>query len=133
MNTETNFKQGAHGDEAVFWLWKQWANVLRIRNDGVPMVGFTWYSLIDQVDWDTALREPNGNVNPLGLFDLDRKIRPVGEAYRKLMLDWQYILPVSSVCLRVPVVRPSEQDLSGVRCAPTPATERERRREAMAN
>ncbi len=108
MHTETNFKEGVHGDEAVFWLWKQWANVLRIRNDGVPMVGFTWYSLIDQVDWDTALREDNGRVNPLGLFDLERKIRPVGEAYRKLMLDWQYILPTSSVCLRVPVKRPSE-------------------------
>ena len=90
----------------MFWLWKQWANVLRIRNDGVPMVGFTWYSLIDQVDWDTALRETNGTVNPLGLFDLDRKIRPVGEAYHKLMMDWQYILPTSSVCLSVPVKRP---------------------------
>ena len=63
-------------------------------------LGFTWYSLIDQVDWDTALRETNGTVNPLGLFDLDRKIRPVGEAYHKLMMDWQYILPTSSVCLR---------------------------------
>ncbi|HZQ62788.1 MAG TPA: family 1 glycosylhydrolase [Casimicrobiaceae bacterium] len=132
MHTETNFKQGAHGDEAVFWLWKQWANVLRIRNDGVPMVGFTWYSLIDQVDWDTALREPNGNVNPLGLYDLDRKIRPVGEAYRKLMLDWQYILPTSSVCLRVPVKRPSEfvpHDDHLIRLA----DERERRRAALSN
>ena len=27
---------------------------------------FTWYSLQDQVDWDTALRENNGRVNPLG-------------------------------------------------------------------
>jgi beta-glucosidase len=132
MHTETNFKEGAKGDEAVFWLWKQWANVLRIRNDGVPMVGFTWYSLIDQVDWDTALREPNGNVNPLGLFDLDRKIRPVGEAYRKLMLDWQYILPTSSVCLRVPVKRPSEYapvDDHLIRLA----DERERRRAALTN
>ena len=132
MHTETNFKQGAKGDEAVFWLWKQWANVLRIRNDGVPMVGLTWFSLIDQVDWDTALREPNGNVNPLGLFDLDRKIRPVGEAYHKLMMDWQYILPTSSVCLRVPVKRPSEYtpvDAHLIRLA----DERERRRAALSN
>jgi beta-glucosidase/6-phospho-beta-glucosidase/beta-galactosidase len=57
-------------------------SVLRLRNDGIPTVGFTWYSLTDQVDWDTALREQNGNVNPLGLYDLDRKIRRVGEATR---------------------------------------------------
>ncbi|MDQ6620239.1 MAG: family 1 glycosylhydrolase [Pseudomonadota bacterium] len=132
MHTETNFKEGGHGDEAVFWLWKQWANVLRIRNDGVPMVGFTWYSLIDQVDWDTALRENNGTVNPLGLFDLDRKIRPVGEAYQKLMMDWQYILPTSSVCLRVPVVRPSESALIDPKHAAI-AGNRGRRRAALTN
>ncbi len=85
MHTETNLAQGPSGDEAVNWLWKQWANVLRVRNDGVPIVGFTWYSLTDQVDWDTALREKNGRVNPLGLYDLDRKIRPVGRAYKKLI------------------------------------------------
>jgi beta-glucosidase/6-phospho-beta-glucosidase/beta-galactosidase len=78
MHTETNLNEGPNGDEAVNWLWKQWANVLRVRNNGVPIVGFTWYSLTDQVDWDTALREDNGNVNPLGLYDLDRNIRAVG-------------------------------------------------------
>ena len=29
-----------------------------------------------------ALREDNGHVNPLGLYDLERKIRPVGKLYR---------------------------------------------------
>lgn len=47
MHTETNLSQGPNGDEAVQWLWKQWANVLRVRNSGVPTVGFTWYSLTD--------------------------------------------------------------------------------------
>lgn len=106
MHTETNLAQGAKGDEAVYWLWKEWANVLRLRNDGVPILGFTWYSLTDQVDWDTALREVNGRANPLGLYDLDRKIRPVGQAYQKLIADWREVLPTQSVCLRVPVVRP---------------------------
>ncbi|HYX37182.1 MAG TPA: family 1 glycosylhydrolase [Oligoflexus sp.] len=106
MHTETNFLQGPLGNEAVDWLWKEWANVLRIRNKGVPIVGFTWYSLIDQMDWDTALREENGNVNALGLFDMDRKIRPVGLAYKKLIDDWCKVLPTQSVCLKVPVVPP---------------------------
>jgi beta-glucosidase len=110
MHTETNIVQGPNGDEAVFWLWKEWANVLRVRNDGIPIVGFTWYSLTDQVDWDTALREMNGTVNPLGLFDLDRRIRPVGEAYKKIIREWGDVLPTQSVCLRVPVYPPSQSE-----------------------
>jgi beta-glucosidase/6-phospho-beta-glucosidase/beta-galactosidase len=108
MHTETNLNQGPGGDEAVNWLHKEWANVLRVRNDGVPIIGFTWYSLTDQVDWDTALRENNGNVNPLGLFDLDRNIRPVGAAYRDLIQSWRAVLPTQSVCLQVPVALPLE-------------------------
>ncbi len=115
MHTETNMTQGARGDEAVDWLWKQWANVLRVRNDGIPIVGFTWYSLTDQVDWDSALREVRGNVNAVGLYDLDRKIRPVGEAYKCLIADWAQVLPTQSVCLRVPVVPPSEYDQTWAR------------------
>jgi len=110
MHTETNLAQGPNGDEAVFWLWKEWANVLRVRNDGIPIVGFTWYSLTDQVDWDSALREMRGHVNPLGLYDLDRRIRPVGEAYRKIVREWGDVLPTQSVCLRVPVYPPSESE-----------------------
>jgi len=106
MHTETNVNEGPRGDEAVYWLWKEWANVLRVRNDGVPMVGFTWYSITDQVDWDIALREDKGKVNPLGLFDLDRKIRAVGKAYRQLIHDWREVLPTQSVCLRVPIEFP---------------------------
>jgi len=108
MHTETNFRQGQDGDEAVNWLWKEWANVLRVRNDGVPIVGFTWYSLTDQVDWDTALREENNNVNPLGLYDLNRNIRPVGEAYKQLIKEWREVLPTQSVCLYVPIAGPSD-------------------------
>ena len=109
MHTETNLEQGPNGDEAVYWLWKEWANLLRVRNDGIPVVGFTWYSLTDQVDWDTALRENNGRENPLGLYDLDRKIRPVGEAYKTLIREWRDVLPTQSVCLRVPLVMPHEE------------------------
>ena len=105
MHTETNYREGPTGQEAVQWLWKEWANVLRLRNVGIPTVGFTWYSLTDQIDWDTALREQNGNVNALGLFDLDRNIRNVGTAYKQLIRDWREVLPASSVCLTVPLAQ----------------------------
>ncbi|HYF54545.1 MAG TPA: glycoside hydrolase family 1 protein, partial [Salinarimonas sp.] len=110
MHTETNLVEGPNGDEAVNWLWKQWANVLRVRNNGVPIVGFTWYSLTDQVDWDTALRERNGRVTKVGLYDLDRVIRPVGRFYKQLIGEWRDVLPAQSVCLQVPIVMPGEYD-----------------------
>ena len=84
--------------------------MLRVRNSGVPTIGFTWYSLTDQVDWDSALREDNGNVNPLGLYDLDRKIRKVGAEYKQLISDWRDVLPVQSECLVLPLVLPEDFD-----------------------
>ncbi len=109
MHTETNLNQGPKGDEAVKWLQKEWANVLCVRNSGVPIVGFTWYSLTDQVDWDTALRENNGNVNPLGLYDLNRNIRPVGKAYKEIIKEWSAVLPTQSLCLQLPIIMPNQK------------------------
>ncbi len=115
MHTETNLVEGPNGDEAVNWLWKEWANVLRVRNDGVPTVGFTWYSLTDQTDWDTALRKKNNRVHPVGLYDLNRQIRAVGRCYKQLIEDWREILPTQSMCLNVPIVLPSEYEESMAR------------------
>ena len=98
MHTETN---GLGGKEAVDWLKKQWLNVHRLKKDGVPLVGFTWYSLQDQVDWDSGLRENNGRVNPLGLCDLERNIRPVGHAYQSLIRNWRDTLPTESSVLEI--------------------------------
>jgi beta-glucosidase/6-phospho-beta-glucosidase/beta-galactosidase len=86
MHTETNPRGKC---DPVHWLWKQWQNLIRMRAEGVPVLGFTWYSLTDQVDWDTELREPNGTIYPVGLADLERNLRPVGEAYRELIQEFQ--------------------------------------------
>ncbi len=110
MHTETNHLEGADGQEAVRWLWKQWANVLRLRNVGIPVVGFTWYSITDQVDWDTALREDNGRVHPVGLYDLDRNPRAVGRAYRQLIEDWSSVLPAQSEALILPIDLPGSRE-----------------------
>ena len=110
MHTETNMTEGPGGFEAVDWLCKEWANVLRVRNDGIPIVGFTWYSLTDQVDWDSALREDAGHVNALGLYDLDRNIRPVGREYKRLIREWSKVLPTQSYCLVLPLDMPPEPE-----------------------
>ncbi len=86
MHTETNQLGAQHSAET--WLRNMWLNVLKLLEDGVPLVGFTWYSLVDQVDWDTALVQNNGHVNPVGLFDLDRKERVVGGHYGHLLRTW---------------------------------------------
>jgi beta-glucosidase/6-phospho-beta-glucosidase/beta-galactosidase len=98
MHTETNKDE----PDAVHWLWKTWANIQQLRRDGVPLCGMTWYSLTDQVDWDSCLTQRNGHVNPLGLYDLARNIRPVGRAYRKLIQQWKSIplLPNGPLTLR---------------------------------
>ena len=88
MHTETNIKEPL----SVDWMKKQWANAYRLKQDGVPLMGFTWYSLTDQVDWDTALREDNGRINTLGLYDLNRNIRDAGRAYKQLIWEWRGIL-----------------------------------------
>ena len=67
---------------------------------------------------DSALREQNGHVNALGLYDLDRNIRNVGTAYKQLIRDWREVLPASSVCLTVPLAAPdSDEPLENTRAA----------------
>jgi beta-glucosidase/6-phospho-beta-glucosidase/beta-galactosidase len=82
MHTETNRIDAA---DASSWLWRQWHNVQLLRKADVPIIGFTWYSLTDQIDWDRAIERPLGVVDPVGLFDLNRDPRPVGLAYRQLI------------------------------------------------
>jgi len=88
MHTETNTFDP---EEAPTWLWKQWINILQMRKDGVPVLGFTWYSLIDQIDWDTGLAKKSDHVNACGLYDLKRKPRPVAAAYRQLLEEFGQI------------------------------------------
>jgi beta-glucosidase/6-phospho-beta-glucosidase/beta-galactosidase len=82
MHTETNRMDAA---DAPRWLWRQWHNVQLMRKSGVPMVGFTWYSLTDQIDWSIGLSKAVGLVYPVGLFDLNRDVRTVGLAYKQLI------------------------------------------------
>lgn len=92
MHTETNLSM----PDSVNWFYKQWANVHRLKKDGVPILGFTWYSLLHQVDWDSALRNDAGNINELGLYDLNRQIMPVGRAYKKIISQWEKVLAAES-------------------------------------
>ncbi len=91
MHTETN----RASQFAVEWLWKEWMNLLRLREDGVPIIGFTWYGLIDMKDWDSALTKAAGHTSKVGLYTLDRNERKVAREYRKLVESFSN-LPISS-------------------------------------
>jgi beta-glucosidase/6-phospho-beta-glucosidase/beta-galactosidase len=100
MHTETNNRDiGTSEKDACVWLEKQWSNLVRLKGDGVPILGFTWYSLVDQVDWDSLLGNDAGQVNHFGLCDMDRRIRPVGEAYRDLIRTWRGQVDNDFLCL----------------------------------
>lgn len=55
------------------------------------MLGFTWYSLVDQIDWDLNLREKRDVPNSCGLYDLQRHPRPVAAEYRSLLQEFGQI------------------------------------------
>ena len=57
----------------------------------MPVVGFTWFGLVDMKDWDSALTKPRNRTNAVGLYDLNRKPRPVAKAYRELVEQYAHL------------------------------------------
>lgn len=72
------------GSLAVAWLEEQWAEVLALRAAGIPVNGFTWVSLTDAIGWEHGLPIGDNTVYKVGLCDLNREVRPVGEAFAAL-------------------------------------------------
>jgi beta-glucosidase len=59
----------------------------RLRADGLPVRGLCWYSRGDQYDWHSMLTRPVGEITEVGLFDADRRPRPVAAAYARLAAE----------------------------------------------
>jgi beta-glucosidase/6-phospho-beta-glucosidase/beta-galactosidase len=96
MLTETNY---GTAEGASDWLWKTWLCVENLRREGAPVLGFTWYSLQDQVDWDIKLREVRGHVVPNGLYDLDRNPHPAARAFKQLTQRYSHLPLVSAFAM----------------------------------
>jgi beta-glucosidase/6-phospho-beta-glucosidase/beta-galactosidase len=71
-------------DERVPWLDALAAGLRRLQSEGRPARGLCWYSRGDQYDWQTALVEPRGAVTEVGLFDTERRPRPVAQRFAEL-------------------------------------------------
>ena len=72
---------GAPGDDAakIAWLDRLVAQVREVRAEGVPVIGITWWGLIDQVDWGSGLRRFRYEIDATGLYRLewrDEHFRP---------------------------------------------------------
>jgi beta-glucosidase/6-phospho-beta-glucosidase/beta-galactosidase len=74
---------------AVDWLNEQWSDILALRASGIPVTGFTWYSLTDQIDWQHGLRVERNDLHTVGLYDLRRRVRPVGRRYQEIIQQWR--------------------------------------------
>jgi beta-glucosidase/6-phospho-beta-glucosidase/beta-galactosidase len=63
---------GAPGDDAtkVAWLSRLVDGARAVRAEGVPLIGITWWGLIDQVDWGHGLRRFRHDIDPTGLYAL---------------------------------------------------------------
>jgi hypothetical protein len=71
-------------DQQIPWLDEFTAGLARLRADGRPARGICWYSRGDQFDWQTALIEPTGAVTEVGLYDTERRARPVAARFKEL-------------------------------------------------
>jgi len=70
MVTETSVDGPSIGRE--IWLEQIVDQIRELREEGVPMLGLIWWPLLDQIDWDGALRHRIGKLHEVGLFKLQR-------------------------------------------------------------
>lgn len=73
---------GAPGEDATktWWMDRIVSEVRTVRGEGVPLIGITWWGLIDQVDWGHGLRRFRYEIDPTGLYRLewrDERDRPI--------------------------------------------------------
>lgn len=71
-------------EDGPAWLGRLVDELDAMAHEGLPVRGICWYSRGDQRDWDTALVEPVGRVTTVGLFDAERRPRPVAADYERL-------------------------------------------------
>ncbi|MDB6057050.1 MAG: glycosyltransferase, partial [Verrucomicrobiales bacterium] len=71
MLTETSY----YGDdpERLQWLDETVCDVRRLRSEGIPIIGYTWWPLVDHVDWDGAMLHQIGRIHNVGMYRLQRE------------------------------------------------------------
>lgn len=70
MLTETS--ADGHPINREIWLELTIDDCRRLRQDGIPMHGYFWWPMIDQMDWDGALTHRVGKIHHVGIYNLER-------------------------------------------------------------
>jgi beta-glucosidase/6-phospho-beta-glucosidase/beta-galactosidase len=70
MLTETSIEGQPINRE--IWLEETVEDCKRLRAEGIPLTGYFWWPMIDQIDWDGALTHRVGKIHEVGLFNLKR-------------------------------------------------------------
>jgi beta-glucosidase/6-phospho-beta-glucosidase/beta-galactosidase len=73
MLSETNLR-GFPGDRAT-WLKYTLEQCEIAVAAGVRLDGYCWFPFVDSCDWDSLLYHADGNVDPVGVFSVDRARR----------------------------------------------------------
>ncbi|HVF10856.1 MAG TPA: family 1 glycosylhydrolase [Abditibacteriaceae bacterium] len=60
-------------EERGLWLEYTLFEVRRLREAGIPVVGYTWWPVMDHLDWDGALLHQVGHIHPVGIYRLERQ------------------------------------------------------------
>ncbi len=76
------------------WLAFTIRDIRKLREAGVPVIGYTWWPLVDHLDWDGALLHQIGKIHRVGIYSLERQgtgelkriPTQLGEAYRELVM-----------------------------------------------
>jgi hypothetical protein len=71
MLTETS--ADGHPINREIWLEQTIDDCRRLRDEGIPMNGYFWWPMIDQLDWDGALTHRVGKIHEVGIFNLKRQ------------------------------------------------------------
>jgi beta-glucosidase/6-phospho-beta-glucosidase/beta-galactosidase len=77
MLTETNIR--GFVSDRISWLKFMVEQCEEIEKQvsarGLAFEGFCWYPFIDSTDWCSLVRQANGNIDPQGIYWLDRSLR----------------------------------------------------------
>ncbi len=71
MITETSV--GGNDADKLAWLHRSVDDVRRLRAEGFPVVGYTWWPAIDHLDWDGAMLHQTGHIHAVGIYRLERQ------------------------------------------------------------
>ena len=54
------------------WLDFTVSDLRVLRSEGIPVIGYTWWPLLDHLDWDGALLHQIGKIHAVGIYRLER-------------------------------------------------------------